>query len=95
MVYHLHVSEMNLPTELYRQHFCVIKERFFSHEPIVAFTEYLGTSKQTFRKAQLSAILSLISDFALESILFGHDKSKFQPQTLFKSLQTFVTNENL
>lgn len=91
----IYISEMNLPTDLYRQHFDVIKERFFSYDPVAALIEYLGHRKLPIRKNQLSAILSLISDFALESILYGHDKSKFQPQPIWSSLQKLVKNEDL
>ena len=89
------ISEMELPTDLYRQHFNVIKKRFFSYEPVRAFIEYLGNRELPLRKNQLSTILSLISDFALESILFGHDNSKFQPQPFWGSLQELVTKKEL
>lgn len=86
----IYVSEMELPTDLYRQHFDVIKERFFSYEPVSALIEYLGKRKLPIRKNQLSTILSLISDFALESILFAYDKSKFPSQPIWTSLQEVV-----
>jgi hypothetical protein len=89
----IYVSEINLPTDMYRRHFDVIKERFFSYEPVTAFIEYLGKRKLPIRKNQLSAMLSLISEFALESILFGHDKAEFQPQPIWDSLQELVADE--
>lgn len=86
------ISEANLPTDLYRQHFGVIKERFFSYEPITTFIEYLGERKLPIRKNQLSAVLSLISNFALKSILFGYNEFGFGLQPFWKHLNEFIIN---
>ena len=63
-------SETELPTDLYRQHFEVIKNRFFSYEPVNALVDYLGNRTSALRKNQLSTILSLISDITMTSADF-------------------------
>ena len=88
------VCEEALPTELYKRRFKIIKDRFFSYELVIALIDYLGNKKLPLRKNQLSAILSLISDIALESILFGHDDSGLQPQPFWDILRDTVNEVN-
>jgi hypothetical protein len=80
-------SEAELPTDMYRQHFEVIKNRFFSYDPVNAMVDYLGNRTSPLRKNQISAILSLLTDIALESILYGHAQSNLQPQPFWDSLR--------
>ena len=89
------ISEAELPTDLYRQNFKVIKDRFFSYEPINQLVSYLGNKKSPLRKNQLLVILWLISDIALESILFGHDDAGFQPQPFWMTLQNSINERPL
>jgi len=76
-------SEASLPTSLYRQCFSTIKDRFFLHEEIIAWIQYLGSRRTPIREEQLLSIFTYIADIALESILFGHEKAGLQPQTDF------------
>ena len=90
------IAEAELPTDLYRQHFNVIKERFFSYDKITAWINYLGSRRTSVHNEQLYMILSFISNIALESILYGHDQAGFQPQTEFWiALQKTVNNDPL
>jgi hypothetical protein len=88
------ICEQQLPTDLYRQHFDNIKKRFFSYEIVTLLIEYLSKKKYPIRKKQLSAILSLISGYALESILYGHNEAKFQPQPFWEELRNRIENSN-
>lgn len=88
------LSENGLPTDLYRQHFNVIKERFFSNISIIAIIDYLGNRNTPIRKEQLAFVFSMIASIALESILFGHDKAGFQPQTEFWGYLQKLTSQN-
>jgi len=76
-------SETDLPTDLYRQIFSTIKERFFSYNEIKSWIQYLGNRRTPVHEEQLLSIFNFITNIALESILFGHDKVGFQPQTEF------------
>ena len=84
------ISEKELPIDLYRQHFKVIKDRFFANTNVALIIDYLHSRKTPLRIEQLSTILHLFSKIALESVLFGHDKSGYQPQSFFPVLQDLI-----
>lgn len=88
------ICEQQLPTDHYRQYFDIIKKRFFSYEIVTLLIEYLGKKKYPIQKKQLSAILSLISGYALESILYGHNEANFQPQPFWEELRDKIANSN-
>ncbi|MCL2625796.1 MAG: type IV secretory system conjugative DNA transfer family protein [Cystobacterineae bacterium] len=76
-------SETNLSTDLSRQIFSTIKERFFSYDDVKAWIQYLGSRRTPICEEQLLSIFNFITNIALESVLFGYDKAGLQPQTEF------------
>ena len=88
-------SVSNLPTEMYKDFFKHIEERFFSYAIVYKWIKYLGSKTTALNSKQLLGIFYLISVYALESILFIQaSKGLINNSNILESLTNLTADDS-